>query len=128
MQTITQQQRDAIVARDKQLSDWLGSRLSYRPEEVPMWIHVPTNDERAQVELFDFINLKPAQVFCYPSKDCGAVTCWTGFELGKIVHKGRAYRSGFGDKRQSIRVAGVNGVTYSGTIYGTYVRLKAVKS
>ena len=123
---ITQQERDSIMQREQALQQWLGKRRSYHPSELPSTINPPTNEERSKVELFDWMTDPPERYFAYPSEDWTHVVNWTGELLGKIIWAGREWRSNMGDKRTPIRVSGSNGRLYSGTIFGTYLRLRAV--
>jgi hypothetical protein len=128
--TITKEQRDEISARIGEFHMWLGKRTSYRTEEVPAGLAV-SNDERAQVELYDFVHNPPDRYFLYirEDKETGRKTAinFTGLTLGTVL-SGREYRCGFGwSKRQSISVHAINGYVYHGTYYkgsGDYARVK----
>jgi hypothetical protein len=89
-----------------------------------------TNDERAQVELYEFVHKPPDRYFAYYNKGLTEITGWTGLKLGDIVWKGYPYKDNLGGQRVNIRVRAINGLTYSGTCNmssGTYCRLKAMK-
>lgn len=127
MDTITKTQRDSIMARETQLREWLGSRCSYRPDELPSWLNPPTNDERTEVELFDFLNDPPSRYFLYIDEPNRLATTWTGKRLGSVQF-GREWRDNFGGTRQSVWIKAINGKTYQGTYYkssGNYARVKA---
>ncbi len=76
----------------------------------------------------------PDHVFTYPSgepseswrtTDSGAHTTWMGDRIG-ACHMGPEYRSGFGDKRRSVRLW-IGTTEYTGTLYGTYIRARKVR-
>lgn len=83
-----------------------------------------TNELRAELETLEFLADPPARYFAYPSADCRSVSGFMGNTLARINHLGREFRSCFGDTRQNFRAVGINGRTYAGTIYGTYLRMK----
>lgn len=100
----------------------------------------PTNDELADLEVFEFCRDKPDRYFAYvklSDKPNGRfVTGWTGHVLGKITWVGPVFRSGWFDvarrrpERRNLTVRGINGVRYYGTYYsgsGDYCRLYAYK-
>jgi len=90
----------------------------------------PTNRERSQIEVYEFLTKKPERVFVYADKDLTAVKTWMGDKLGAIVRKSSPYRSLMGDTRVNIRVLGGSGAIYSGTCYvsaGDYCRLKRIR-
>lgn len=112
--------RDYLTAKKK---NWLS------PEEQEKLPKV-TNEERSAAELFYWHNEKPSKYFLYINTDKKIATTWIGEELGRVSF-GREYCGNMGDKRQSVRVYGVNGQTYSGTYYkgaGDYARVKAIKN
>lgn len=128
--TITKTERDAIVAREQVLHAWMKEHKtnSYRTEQVAH-LNPPSNDERTQVELFDFVNDPPSKYFLYVNEEKQLATTWTGVELGKISF-GREYRDNFGGKRVSLRMRGINGKAYFGAYYkssGDYARITACK-
>ena len=126
--------RDAYVKRDSDLRAWMSAHKtnSYHPDELPEALKPTlTNEQRADVELFDWINNPPARYFAYMTNSKPEfITNWTGQNLARIIECGAVYRSNIGDRRQNFRCKGTNGVTYSGTAYidsGDYVRMRAVK-
>lgn len=138
MQTIDKQTRDAWHAHDAALHAWMraNNRNSYRSEELPaQLLPTLTNEQQADIEMFDWLNDPPVKYFAYTKSDkfglTGShITNWTGRELARIVHRGSVYRSNMGDRRCSFRAIGSNGLTYSGTAYidaGDYVRMRAIK-
>jgi hypothetical protein len=128
---ITKYEAQSIRQRDAALSAWLktNKRNSYHPDELPAEIKpTPTNAERSNVEVFEFLNDPPAVYFAYVSRESAIVTTWTGqaLSVGRAM-LGREYRSNMGDKRRAISFFGVNGVQYHGTYYcgaGDYCRVK----
>lgn len=130
---ITKEQRDDIMAREAKFRSWLGTRCSYRAEEVPAGFAPPSNDERAQAELFDFVKDPPERYFLYIRAKkgthygaSGEATIWTGVKLGDVQF-GNTWRDNMGSTRVSISVYAVNGYTYHGTYFksaGDYARVK----
>lgn len=130
--TITKEQRNEICARLDKFNAWLGTRCSYRSEEVPAGLEV-SNDERAQVELFDFVNNPPDRYFLYISAKngthygaSGEANIWTGVKLGDVQF-GNTWRDNMGSIRVSVSIYAVNGYTYHGTYFksaGDYARVK----
>ena len=114
------------MARENTLRAWMGKRNSYHPSELPPHIHPPTNEERGAVELFDWHANPPDRYFCYPSDDLSRATTWMGGTLGTL-HVGSEWRSNMGDKRRHVRVFGTNGKIYAGTLFETFIRMRAVK-
>jgi len=128
---ITKTQRDDIINRDGQLRAWLGKRCSYHPRELPPDINPPTNEERSEAELFDWIHSPPDKYFAYVSSDFESIITWTGRRIGTVHWKGDEIRDKKGDKKRHFRMLGTNGKLYSGTAYvssGDYCRLRQVKS
>jgi hypothetical protein len=126
------------VAREAKLRAWMGKRCSYHPSELPAGINPPDNNERAQVELYDFINDPPEKYFLYIKANSGTyygasgeATIWTGVKLGHVQF-GKTWRGNMGDTRVSVSVYAVNGYVYHGTFFkssGDYARVKmSVKS
>jgi len=89
-----------------------------------------TNEERSRAEVAMFKDLKPSSITGYVNEKHAILTTWCGDTLGTIQF-GKQYRNNMGDMRQSIRVKGINGITYSGTYFksaGDYARLKQCKT
>jgi len=138
MNTITKAERDSIVTRqeklmvfcrDTGLTNKRNGWTSYKPEQVEH-LNPPTNDERAQVELYDFIHNVPTKYFLYVNEATGKATIWTGIELG-TVRFGCAWKDNFGGTRVPITIQAVNGRTYHGTYFkssGDYARVKLAKN
>lgn len=131
-------QRDAWIdtIRDKR-SGW----ASYRPEDVPPDVPQVSNEDRSELERFDFCANPPDRYFAYVAHRADNppragytplgvnVTTWTGGLLG-LAYLWPEYRSNFGDRRRRISVRAINGRRYHGTYYfdaGDYCRLRAVK-
>lgn len=131
--------RDAYMAREHALHDWMRANKtnSYRPEDLPENLRPTlTNDQRADVEEFDWINDPSMRYFAYTKSTArdgitsDVVTSWTGRTLAAIVWTGAVFRSSFGDHRANFRAKGTNGQMYAGTAYidaGDYVRMRAIK-
>jgi len=96
-------------------------------------LKAPTNDERAAIELYQFVHDKPDKLICYINEKNHTATIWTGVVIG-TVDFGREYKSpGFGSssRRVPVTVHGINGCTYAGTYFkssGDYARLKKTKA
>tara|TARA_R100001530_G_scaffold134519_1_gene109542 strand:+ start:635 stop:1030 length:396 start_codon:yes stop_codon:yes gene_type:complete len=86
-----------------------------------------SNDDRSEIEHYEFFHNPPDKYLLYVNENTSLGTTWTGQKLGR-VYFGNAYRSNFGDKRQTINFVGINGKRYHGTYYkdaGNYARIKA---
>jgi len=139
---INRDQYEALKRRFEQFEIWRAGRTSYPADSVPKLLEV-TNEERSEMEVYEFVTDPPEKYFLYCSfsKDAknnefthygasGFATTWTGQKLGNI-QCGHTWRSNWGDTRVSIRVYGINGVTYAGTYFkssGNYARVKRVKN
>lgn len=97
--------------------------------------HSPTNDEKAKVEVYEFMTDKPDKYFAYVQENHSKnniptnITTWMGDNLGRI-YSGSPYWSNFGDKRIPITVHAINGLIYHGTYYqsaGDYCRIRVKK-
>lgn len=91
------------------------------------------NRMRSALECALFRTERPDRVFCYPDggsvqRGPARVTTWIGDPLGRVVWVGHEWTSNMGDKRQAIRVLSINGDVYHGTLYGTYCRLRRVRT
>ena len=135
MNLITKEERDRIMAAEdkkyKYLKDKKKNWLS--PEEQAMLEKqigfTVTNEQRARVEVYDFVNDPPDKYTAYINKESMCMTTWTGESLG-IVSFGKRFGSNFGDTRQHITVTAINGRTYYGTYYcsaGDYCHVRAEK-
>jgi hypothetical protein len=81
-----------------------------------------SNEERAELETLDFRAEPPRAVFVYPSDDLKRLTGFMGNTLLSVTYLHPEFRGNFGDTRRNFRAVGINGIRYSGTIYGTYAR------
>jgi len=135
---ITKYQAADIRARDAALHEWMRANKtnSYKPKELPAGINPPTNEERSQAEIFEFLHDPPKEYFCYIVRDKTDPNIWVACNWpGASLSEGRAvlgqvYRSNLGDKRRPVWFRGINGVAYAGIFYcgaGNYARVKAVK-
>ena len=87
-----------------------------------------TNEEKAQIEDFEWRVFPPSRYFGYYDKAMTKITGFMGNLLGRIVYKGPVTRA-FSGKRQNVTVRGTNNVMYSGICNltgGTYCRLKRI--
>ena len=137
MTTITKEQRDSIVAREQTLTAYCKEQgftskrsgwTSYKPEQVAH-LNPPSNDERAQVELYDFVHEVPDKYFLYVNEKTGNATCFTGLRLGTIIF-GHQWRDNFGGTRVHVRIYAVNHRVYQGTYFkssGDYARVRLAK-
>ena len=135
--TITKQERDSIMERQNKLMQFCRAQgftnpkngwTSYKPEQVAH-LNPPANEERSQVEIFDFINDIPKRYFLYIDEKNSIATTWMGNELGGVSF-GREWKDNFGGKRVSIKIKAINGKNYSGTYFkssGNYAKIKLVK-
>jgi hypothetical protein len=152
---ISQQMATAIRKREARYDTWRNGRTSVLTADIPRW--APTNAERSQLELFDFVTNPPERYFAYVTINPDGATMpgsgivdvptyatatyglhrvkvgtWVGDSLNSSpVTLGAVYRSNFGDKRRSIRFVAINGHTYAGTYYqsaGDYCRLRKLST
>ena len=93
---------------------------------------MPTNEERSEREISQFMSQPPAQVFAYYNQDPrvgGQIQNWMGAKLGTITWVGKVSRP-MGGKVVSIRMKAINGLTYAGKCNlssGNYCKLRQVK-
>lgn len=88
-----------------------------------------TNDERSQIEVFEFVNEPPSRYFLYINEKDGMATTWMGENLGS-VYFGSPFRSNMGDTRVPVTIRAINGRMYTGTYYksaGDYARVRVAK-
>jgi hypothetical protein len=123
-----------IRARLAALDEWMASqkRNWYDPAELPADINPPTNEERADLEVYEWLTNPPLRYFAYVDDVVVGqpVINWTGRQLGHVTWCGHMWRDNFGTRRVNFRMVGTNGVSYAGTAYpdsGTYCRLRATK-
>jgi hypothetical protein len=89
----------------------------------------PTNEERGQVEQYEFVTNPPDRYFAYVNERTRRLTTWMGDDLGEVGF-GREYRDSFGGRRVSITIYAINGKRYYGTYFkssGDYARIKVSK-
>lgn len=137
---VSREQYEALVKLNAAFEKWRGDRQSWK--EVPAEVNI-TNEQRAQIEVYEFVHHPPEKYFLYCSFKrekgqlneathygaSGTAITWTGEKLGD-VQCGRTWRGNMGDTRVSIRVYAINGKVYAGTYYkssGNYARVKVVK-
>lgn len=112
----------------------------YRPEEYQEIAkkaglsHVPSNEEKGRLELFEFHEKRPKDLFAYYEGEArvgSAIKTWMGDVVGHVVQRGSEYRAGRypGTKMVKIRVRSVTGDVYSGSCNlegGNYCKLKKI--
>jgi hypothetical protein len=113
---------------------------SYREQDIPRGLPVPSNEERSQVEVYEFCRNRPDKYFIYVQRNKCApgvydnkftATTWTGQALG-YGFLGRRYTTGAGLRvsvRYPVRFTAITGDQYHGTYYasaGDYARVKKV--
>ncbi|MDE2020563.1 MAG: hypothetical protein KGJ13_09530 [Patescibacteria group bacterium] len=130
---ITKYEAQDIRQRAAALCAWLTDHKtnSYKPEQVAH-INPPTNSERSDCEIFEFLHNPPDTYFAYVTKKEGRWQAinWPGAPLSEWCHVGAEYCSDMGDKRRAIEFMGINGVRYVGTFYcgaGDYCRVRRAK-
>ncbi len=138
---ISEEQAEDIRRREKLARSWLqknrsgrGGWVSYDPKDpkLPPSVHrQPTNDERSELEMFEFTRNRPDRYFAYYDQTMSKVTTFTGQKLGDITWKGQIYKTGWGQgaRKQRVRVRAITGDTYAGPCEldaGTYCRLRKV--
>lgn len=114
---------------------------SYREQDVPNHLPRVSNDERSQVEVYEFVQQRPDKYFVYVARNKCApgvvdnkvtLTTWTGQVLG-YGFLGRRYETGAGLRRSvryPVRFTAINGDKYKGIYYasaGDYARVHRVK-
>lgn len=109
-----------------------GGWISYDPKDpdVPEFVrNKPSNEEVSELEVFNFTQQHPAQLFGYYDTDWQKLTTFTGQKLGDIVHRGSTYRARQATMRR-VRVRAITGDEYEGPCavsHGQYCRLKKVR-
>ena len=139
---ITAEQAADIRRRNDAADRWLrrhrsgrGGWVSYDPKDpaIPPFVrNQPSNEERGELEVFEFVRDRPDRYFAYYSDDWRELRAWPGQKLGDITYRGPIYRTGFGGAAQMrhIRARAITGDDYAGTCAvsgGTYCRLKKMK-
>ena len=92
-----------------------------------------SNEDISAMEVYEFKANPPDSYTLYVEETGHFVTTWMGDVLGIIRDYGRVFRSNFGDKRQYLTIAAINGRTYggffcTGVTTGTCMNVKALKS
>ena len=133
----------AIVAafqtryRDAMLRAWMRRTKrdnSYRAEDVPAYITVPTNEQRSAQELVEFVTKPLAHgksYVAYMAPGRMRITTWMGEMLAYVTHiKSRPNRCGYTtSERGSFWARGIDGRLYYGTHNGPgmYCRMRLAK-
>lgn len=131
--TISKEEYEKLLALAQQYRAWLGTRTSYKTEDLPENLRPFDNNARAKMELYEFVHNPPERYFLYVSAKngthygaSGEATIWTGVKLGDVQF-GSTWQDNFGGTRVSVSVYAVNGYTYHGTYFkssGDYARVK----
>lgn len=90
-------------------------------------VKAPTNKDRSDIEVYEFLNDPPSRYFAYYDNDLRKITNWMGVKLGAIIDRGSPWTSNMGDRRVNVVVRAINGREYVGTCFltsGTYCRLR----
>lgn len=130
---LTSEEYSRLMEQHDKHAAWLGSRTSYKEEEVPEGCHSLHNEASSLCEVYRVFHEKPRRLFAYVNVEKRQVITWCGDVLG-IATLGPVYEvPAFGrpSKRQSITLSCMNGLTYYGTYYtssGDYCRLTAKKA
>lgn len=130
--TIAKEQRDEIMVRESKIQEYLKANKKnwlVPGELAEAGLNNVTNEERGEVELYDFVHNPPEKYFVYINQEKRTAGTFPGNVLGSVVF-GKEYYSCFGDKRQSVWIHAINGKTYAGTYYksaGDYALVKALK-
>jgi hypothetical protein len=97
--------------------------------------HAPSNDDREDVSVYEFIRDKPDRLDCYIKEADNTAIFWTPRSTIGTVVLGHSYKSpafgGFPSTRVPVTVKAINGCVYAGTYYkssGDYARLKKTKA
>lgn len=137
---ITKIRYKTLIAKIALFEQWRNGRTSYHPSELPQDLKVPTNAERSQVEVYEFVTNPPDRYFCYVKRNIAApgvvdnkvtLTTWTGQILG-YGYLGKCYFTGvrpFQSKRYTLKFTGINEVKYKGVYYassGDYCRIRKI--
>jgi hypothetical protein len=124
----------SVRYRDAMLRAWLRRTgretkqgASWKPEDVPVYIDVPTNEERSRAEVIEF-RARPLQ----PGERYGAyltggpqsgyfISTWMGETLATVTHITHRTRraSAFADDRGSFWARGIDGRLYHGRHNGS---------
>ena len=123
---INQETANDIKTREAKYTAWRGDRNGIPTKEIPGY--APTNQERGELELFEFVTDKPDKYMLYIRESDKTAITWVGNKLGNVFF-GTEFRDNFGGTRQSIDIIGVNGVKYHGWYFkssGDYARIKSI--
>jgi len=128
---ITQTQHTEIRARIARYEELRAGRTAVDTSESAGWPADAqvTNEERGQVEVFEWDRDKPDRYFLYIREATREAVTWMGDVIGRVIF-GDEYKDNFGGVRRSIVVTGTNGIRYHGTYFksaGDYARITAYK-
>ena len=94
----------------------------------------PTNDDREDISVFEFMRDKPDRLDCYVDEKNHTAIFWTPRSTIGTVTFGRDYQTpafGSPSTRAPVTVHAVNGCVYAGTYFkssGNYARLKKTRT
>ena len=127
--TITKERYDWLKEKQAVYDAWAEKfRVSNRMTIIPAGEVPPvdfTNDHRAEIEIYEFLNNKPKKYSFYVDMKNEEVTTWTGKVLGNIT---KIDNTPAGNHRMIIHA--INGVWYKGCFYpkhGDYINVKEMK-
>jgi hypothetical protein len=128
MNTISKPEYERLKKLHEEHEKWRGGRSSYPVDSVPEHLRI-TNEQRSQIEVYEFVNNPPDTYFLYISEKDRVATTWTGDKLGVVLFGSEYESPAFGrpSKRVPVKIKAINGFTYNGTYYksaGDYARVK----
>lgn len=132
MNTISKEEYTRLVDLFARFEVWRNGRNSYPADSVPDDVRI-TNEQRSQIEVYEFVNNPPKKYFLYVNPEKRIVTTWMGDILGNITFLGLPYKCpafGWPSTRQNLTFRGINGKNYTGIFYkssGDYARVKMIK-
>jgi len=83
-----------------------------------------TNEMRAAVEVYEFVNTPPDKYFAYVNEKTGEITTWMGDVLGRFHFRTKS-------TRPAMTIWAINGRTYTGQYFpssGNYCRIKLLNT
>jgi hypothetical protein len=119
---------DAYNAAWKNLTKGKRNYITKEESESLNQIAPFSNELRGELETLLFLSTPAQKEFVYPNMDSNKLTGFMGNVLMGVTYKGPKYRGNMGDIRYNVRARGINGISYYGTVYGTYARMSPNKS
>lgn len=130
--------REKLNEHEQARNNLFPNKCSFTPQEMDQLPPRPTNDELAQLEVYDWITNPPEKYFTYVTEVRNvpaSIGTWTSLPLGIVTDYGRVVTcytpSGGQYQKQHITVKGTNGYDYQGWYYcstGTYARIKRIRT